>query len=145
MVPPGWPTQIKPKGHTISVSDIWFVGHNVGKVATHVGVINSLEAGGVVMGDGSRIACYAVVPCIVFIRNTDLCQRLTGMHQVMDTNYLSKHLMYLADAEIDDSAFHSFFGSSAFEYAKFFTNRTSSWGRGHHVRLLAKLSRDLYS
>ena len=29
--------------------------------------------------------------------------------------------MYLADAEIDENAFNSFFGSSVLEYAKFFT------------------------
>merc|ERR1719469_202298 len=30
--------------------------------------------------------------------------------------------MYLADAEIDETAFNSFFGSSVVEYAKFFSN-----------------------
>jgi len=37
------------------------------------------------------------------------------------TNYVDKHLMYLADAEIDHGAFNWFFGSSMLEYAKFFT------------------------
>lgn len=31
-------------------------------------------------------------------------------------------MMYLADAEIDEGAFNSFFGSSVLEYGKFFTN-----------------------
>ena len=31
-------------------------------------------------------------------------------------------MMYLADAEIDETAFNSFFGSSVLEYAKFYTN-----------------------
>ena len=42
--------------------------------------------------------------------------------QVCASNYLDKHLIYLADAEIDDNAFNSFFGSSVLEYAKFYTN-----------------------
>ena len=39
----------------------------------------------------------------------------------MHSNYLDKNMMYLADAEIDENAFNSFFGSSVLEYAKFFT------------------------
>jgi len=40
----------------------------------------------------------------------------------MHSNYLDKNMMYLADAEIDETAFNSFFGSSVLEYAKFYTN-----------------------
>jgi thioredoxin reductase len=122
VVPPGWPKQIKPKGHTISVSDIWFVGHKLGKLATKVGAVKTLEPSAVCLEDGTRIECDVVVPCLGFIRNTDLCVKLTGLKHVADTNYLDKHLMYLADAEIDDNAFNSFFGSSVLEYGKFFTN-----------------------
>merc|ERR1711985_97495 len=35
-------------------------------------------------------------------------------------NYLDEHVMYLADAYIDDDAFNSFFGSSVLEMAKFY-------------------------
>jgi methionine synthase II (cobalamin-independent)/thioredoxin reductase len=122
VVPPGWPKQIKPKGQTISVSDIWFVAHKVGKLSTEVGEVKSLEPGAVCLKDGTRIECDVVVPCMGFLRNTDLCVRLTGLKNVCDTNYLDKNMMYLADAEIDDNAFNSFFGSSVLEYGKFFTN-----------------------
>merc|ERR1711892_1607164 len=64
--PSCWPGKIKHDGHTISVSDVWFIGHH--------------------------------------------------------SNYLDKNMMYLADAEIDETAFNSFFGSSVVEYAKFFSN-----------------------
>jgi len=121
-MPPTWPKQIKPKGHTISVSDIWFVGHKLGKLSTIVGAVEQVVGDGVVLADGQHVACDVVVPCIGFIRNTDLCQRLTGCEVVCNTNYLGENLMYLADAEIDDDAFNSFFGSSVLEYAKFFTS-----------------------
>ena len=39
----------------------------------------------------------------------------------MHTNYMDKHMMYLADAEIDHGAFNSFFGSSVLQMAVFFT------------------------
>ena len=63
-----------------------------------------------------------VVGCIGFERNTTFCEQLTGRDAIMHSNYLDKNMIYLADAEIDESAFNSFFGSSVLEYAKFYTN-----------------------
>jgi thioredoxin reductase len=120
--PACWPGKIKPEGHTISVSDIWFVAHKMGKLSTHVGTISGLEGGDVVMEDGGRLSADVLIPCIGFLRNTALAESLTGIHQVATSNYLDKHLIYLADAEIDDGAFNFFFGSSVLEYAKFYTS-----------------------
>ena len=65
------------------------------------------------------IAILTVIACVGFTRNTTLCEKLTGVSEVMETNYLAPNLMYLADAEIDADAFNYFFGSSVLEYAKF--------------------------
>ena len=51
-----------------------------------------------------------VVGCIGFERNTTFCEQLTGRTVVRHSNYLDKNMMYLADAEIDETAFNSFFG-----------------------------------
>ena len=102
------------------VSDVWWVAHHMGKLSTKVGEIASLAPGVVTLQDGSAIDCDLVVACVGFHRNTTVCERLTGTSQVMETNYLKPNLMYLADAEIDDGAFNSFFGSSVLEYAKFY-------------------------
>jgi len=120
--PACWPGKIKPQGHTISVSDIWFVAHHMGKLTTQAATIDSLDSNAVVLDSGERLPCDILVPCIGFERNTSLCRDLTGYSQVCGSNYLDKHLIYLADAEIDDNAFNSFFGSSVLEYAKFYTN-----------------------
>ena len=120
--PACWPAKIKPQGHTISVSDIWFVASHMGKLTTREASVTCMEKGAVVLDSGERLECDIFVPCIGFERNTSLCRDLTGYSEVCASNYLDKHLIYLADAEIDDNAFNSFFGSSVLEYAKFYTN-----------------------
>ena len=36
-VPECWPKQVKHDGHTISVSDIWFIAHHMKKLSTKTG------------------------------------------------------------------------------------------------------------
>merc|ERR1712157_254091 len=98
-----------------------FVGHHMNKLCTKVGTVDSFDENGVFLSDGTYIQADVVVPCIGFTRNTTLCSTLTGHSHIKNTNYLDKHMMYLADAEIDHGAFNWFFGSSVLEYAKFFT------------------------
>jgi hypothetical protein len=81
-----------------------------------------MEPEGCVLTDGSFLRCDVVVGCIGFERNTTFCEQLTGRTQIKSSSYLDKNMLYLADAEIDESAFNSFFGSSVLEYAKFYTN-----------------------
>jgi len=122
-VPECWPKQVKHNGHTISVSDVWFIGHFMKKLSTRTGEISRIEPSGVVVGaDDEFIPCDVVVGCIGFERSNYLCEALTGRNEVKTTNYLDRDMMYLADAEIDEGAFNSFFGSSVLEYGKFFTN-----------------------
>lgn len=120
-IPECWPEEIKHEGHTISVSDLWFVGHHMGKLSTKVASVERLATDSVHLSDGSSIEADIVISCIGFARNTVLCEELTGCDSIKNTNYLDKQLMYLADAEIDHGAFNWFFGSSVLEYAKFFT------------------------
>ncbi|CAJ1424691.1 unnamed protein product [Effrenium voratum] len=122
IVPECWPKQVKHDGHTISVSDIWFIAHFMNKLRSNTGEIKCVETDGVVLSSGDFIACDIVVGCIGFERSSFLCESLTGRSEVKTTNYLDKDMMYLADAEIDEGAFNSFFGSSVLEYGKFFSN-----------------------
>ena len=71
--------------------------------------------GAATLDDGTVLKCDAVIACVGFTRNTTLCEKLTGVSEVMETNYLAPNLMYLADAEIDADAFNYFFGSSVLE------------------------------
>ncbi|KAJ8604901.1 hypothetical protein CTAYLR_004322 [Chrysophaeum taylorii] len=121
--PDTWPAKIKPDGHTISVSDVWWIGHHLKKLETKIGrKIARMEEDGARLDDGDFVPCDLVVACVGFERNARACERLTGVDTVTDTNFLAPKLMYLADAEIDDGAFNFFFGSSVLEYAKFYSN-----------------------
>ncbi|MDA8140131.1 MAG: FAD-dependent oxidoreductase [Desulfobacteraceae bacterium] len=118
--PECWMGKIKHTGHTISVSDIWFVGHYLKKLKTVKGDITSLYEQGVIVNGNQRIEADVVINCVGFLRNAPLVQALCGYSETYNVNYLDKDFMYLADAYIDDDAFNSFFGSSVLEMAKFY-------------------------
>jgi hypothetical protein len=118
--PECWMGKIKHAGHTISVSDIWFIGHYLKKIETVTGVITAMDEDGVIVDDRRRISADIVVNCIGFERNTSAAEALCGYRQMYNNNYVDKDFMYLADAYIDDDAFNSFFGSSVLEMAKFY-------------------------
>lgn len=118
--PECWMGKIKHAGHTISVSDIWFIAHFLKKIDTITGVITDLYENGVVVNAQQRIDTDIIVNCIGFERNTSAAKAISGYLETYNTNYVDKDFMYLADAYIDDDAFNSFFGSSVIEMVKFY-------------------------
>ena len=66
------------------------------------GLIQHIEKEGVMLSSGDFVPCDVVVGCIGFERSNFLCKSLTGRCEVKTTNYLDQHMMYLADAEIDE-------------------------------------------
>jgi hypothetical protein len=118
--PECWMGKVKHEGHTISVSDIWFVGHHLKKIATLTGAITGMTETGVIVSDGRHIEADVVVNCVGFERNGSVAKTLCGYSETTNINFVDKDFMYLADAYIDDDAFNSFFGSSVLEMAKFY-------------------------
>jgi hypothetical protein len=118
--PECWMGKIKHPGHTISVSDIWFVGHYLKKIKTVTGAISGMTATGVSVDGQRQIEADIVVNTIGFERNTSAAHALSGFAEIYNNNYLAKDFMYLADAYIDDDAFNSLFGSSVLEMVKFY-------------------------
>ena len=118
--PECWMGKVKHDGHTISVSDIWFVGHYLKKIETVTGEITDMAADTVVVNDQERIKADIVVNCVGFERNTPLAEALSGYRDMYNNNYVDKDFMYLADAYIDADAFNSLFGSSVLEMVKFY-------------------------
>lgn len=118
--PECWMGKIKHDGHTISVSDIWFIAHYLKKIETVVGGISEMTETGVVLDNGRRIDADVVLNCIGFERNASAAKALSGFSEIYNTNYLDKDFMYLADAFIDGNAFNSMFGSSVLEMVKFY-------------------------
>jgi hypothetical protein len=118
--PECWMGKIKHDGHTISVSDVWFIGHYLKKIETIAGTITGMYEDGVIVDNQHRIEADVVVICVGFYRNALNVKAICDYKKMYNNNYLDKDLMYLADAYIDDDAFNSLFGSSVLEMAKFY-------------------------
>ncbi len=118
--PECWMGKIKHEGHTISVSDIWFIGHYLKKIGTVAGQITGLFETGVIVDHQHRIEADVVLNCVGFYRNALTVNAICDYKDMYNNNYVDQDFMYLADAYIDDDAFNSFFGSSVLEMAKFY-------------------------
>ena len=118
--PECWMGKIKHDGHTISVSDIWFIGHYLKKIETITGSITGMYENGVIVDHQQRVEADVVVNCVGFHRNASNVKEICEYKEMYNNNYVDKDFMYLADAYIDDDAFNSLFGSSVLEMAKFY-------------------------
>jgi hypothetical protein len=118
--PECWMGKIKHDGHTISVSDIWFIGHYLKKIKTITGEISTMTPQGVLVNGQQPVDADIVVNCVGFERNTLAAEAISGYKETYNNNYLDKDFFYLADAYIDADAFNSLFGSSVLEMVKFY-------------------------
>ncbi len=118
--PECWMGELKHDGHTVSVSDIWFIAHHLKKLETVTGRISGMTERGVIVDGGQVIEADVVVSCVGFESNASAAKALSGYDETYNNNYLDKDFMYLADAYIDADAFNSLFGSSVLEMAKFY-------------------------
>ena len=118
--PECWMGKIKHTGHTISVSDLWFIAHYLKKLETVTGSVSALYDGGVIVNNQDRIDADVVVKCVGFHRNAASVTSICDYTEMYNNNYIDKDFVYLADAYIDDNAFNSFFGSSVLEMTKFY-------------------------
>ena len=118
--PECWMGKIKHTGHTISVSDLWFIAHFLGKMETVTGSVTALYDRGVIVNDSDRIEADIIVKCVGFHRNAVSVKSMCEYTEMYNNNYVDEDFIYLADAYIDDDAFNSFFGSSVLEMSKFY-------------------------
>ena len=93
--PEGWPRKIKHDGHTISVSDIWFIGHYLNKIGTITGDITGMYEKGIIVGNQQRIEADIVVNCVGFHRNATIVKDLCDHKEMYNNNYLDKNFIYL--------------------------------------------------
>ena len=118
--PECWMGNLKHPGHTISVSDLWFIAHHLKKMETVIGTVRAMYDEGVILNNGLRIEADVVIKCAGFSRNASAVKSLCDYSETYNNNFIDRNFMYLADAYIDDNAFNSFFGSSVLEMTKFY-------------------------
>ena len=109
---------LKPDGHTISVSDMFFVAHYAGRVTTQLGQLQYLTRDCVHLLDGCAIAASMIVACVGFETNAANSSILQKDH-MRPSGMVDRNLWLVAEPHLDEAAFRSPFGSSFLSYAQF--------------------------
>ena len=58
--------QFRPDGHTVSVSDLYFIGHFLGALDTRQGVVKAVDVDGVWTDKGQFMACTVMIKSLGF-------------------------------------------------------------------------------
>lgn len=99
---------LKPHNHTISVSDLAFIGGYHGLVDLRVGEINRIRADGkgVVLKDASEIDCDIIIKCTGFHLNDELPE-VVGTSKMHSYGLIDYNLNYQAEPLLDQGQFGS--------------------------------------
>jgi hypothetical protein len=109
---------MSPKGHTISVSDSWFVGHYYGLLETQLGEIQDVSDTHVTTTNGLRIDCDVIVKCTGFEKNHAI-KDILGESRTYENGVVRQNTMYIAEAILDNiMGYRTPFGSSYVEAVK---------------------------
>jgi hypothetical protein len=125
-VPECWndrPRLLKPDGHTVSTSDLFFVAHHMRMAATLLGEVSHVVREGVVTQDhgeapSSTLPCEVIVKCVGFHLNTTN-EEILGASSFRGIGMVDDNLWYVAETHIDASTFSLPFGSSFLNQAQF--------------------------
>ncbi|CAK9115688.1 unnamed protein product [Durusdinium trenchii] len=99
---------LKPHNHTISVSDLAFIGGYHGLVDLRVGEIARIcdDGAGVVLKDGSEIECDTIIKCTGFHLNDELPE-VVGTSKMHSYGLIDYNLNYQAEPLLDQGQFGS--------------------------------------
>lgn len=99
---------LKPHNHTISVSDLAFIGGYHGLVDLRVGEIERIRADGkgVVLKDGAEIECDIIIKCTGFLLNDELPE-VVGTAKMHSYGLIDYNLNYQAEPLLDQGQFGS--------------------------------------
>mmetsp|Transcript_126023 Transcript_126023/g.351154 ORF Transcript_126023/g.351154 Transcript_126023/m.351154 type:complete len:923 (-) Transcript_126023:115-2883(-) len=105
---------LKPHNHTVSVSDLAFIGGYHGMVDLRVGEIDRFtdDGQGVHLKDGSRIDAEIIIKATGFHLNEEVSQ-ITGYKHIHSFGLLDYNLNYGAEALLDGGQFGSAKGKMA--------------------------------
>lgn len=111
------PRALKPDGHTVATSDIFFVAHWLGKVETHVGEVEECLAHGMRCTSGTLTTDTKVVDCDVLIKCVGFHvqpanERLLGRSTFHGMGLVDRNLWAVFEPHLDVTSFQQPFGSS---------------------------------
>ena len=91
---------LKPDGHTVSVSDLFFVAHHLGLVTTVVGEAARLTRHGVLTTDGAHLDAQVVVKCVGF-ETSGVASALIGAEAMRGFGLVDGNLWVQAEPHLD--------------------------------------------
>ena len=109
---------LKPDGHTVSVSDLFFVAHHMRMMATRLGEVVRLEEHVVCTSDGARLEAGVVIKAVGFETNCGNSE-LLGRTHMRSNGLVARGLWLLAEPHLDSGVFTSPFGSSYLSGVRF--------------------------
>lgn len=99
---------LKPHNHTVSVSDLAFIGGWHGMVDLKVGEIQRFtsDGQGVELKDGSKMEVDIVIKCTGF-HLQDVVPKITGFEKMYPSGLITTNMAYLAEPLLDGGQFGS--------------------------------------
>jgi surfactin synthase thioesterase subunit len=104
---------LKPNGHTVSVSDLFFIGSSLGMASVQINEIKKFrnDGHGVIMKDGKSFDLDILVKCVGFHTVKEV-SRISGYDKMYDHAFMDVNMSYIAEPLLDAGQFASPFGSS---------------------------------
>lgn len=127
---------LKPDGHTVSTSDMFFVAHHMQMLTTQLGRAKCLNARSIVVSSSKRVDADVLIKCVGFEIN-EQNEKILGRASMCSTGLVSANLWLQVEAHLDSRAFHNPFGSSYLNYVKFNATTIIHYRQDSHLQALA--------
>ena len=102
---------LKPDGHTVSVSDMFYLAHHTGMLMTQLGEVDHLGERAVCTRTDERLEAGIVIKCVGFHTNGGN-EMVLGRAGVRIVGPVARNLWMSVEAHLDSRALNSPFGSS---------------------------------
>ena len=110
--PECWATgALKPDGHTVSVSDLFFVAHWLGLVTSQLAEVERFVRDGVRTHGGLLLRGSSIIKCVGFTTQ-DCNERMAGRSLMGAAGMVHQRVWLLAEPHLDARVFSNPFGSS---------------------------------
>ena len=109
---------LKPDGHTVSTSDLYFLAHYLGVAAVHLGAVFCLNERSVTTQDAETYQTDIVIKAVGFELNEGN-ERLLGRVRMRCNSHLEGSLWLQLEPHLDARFFNSPFGSSYLNEVRF--------------------------
>lgn len=92
---------VKPDGHSLSASDLFFVAHRLRLLSTRRGVVSRLEPTAVACGDGTLVPADVLLTCVGYEIHEGT-ERLLGRSRRPGAGPVARHLWIFSEPHLDE-------------------------------------------